>query len=65
MGFEKYILWSVETLLCNEPEIKKFTRAVSRQRLGKHFPAATNTHATIEVFMEYNNRDGILVHGPR
>jgi uncharacterized NAD(P)/FAD-binding protein YdhS len=27
-------------------------RAVHRQRLGKHVPAATNTHATIEVLLE-------------
>jgi hypothetical protein len=27
-------------------------RAVSRQRLGKHVPAATHTHATIEVLFE-------------
>jgi hypothetical protein len=27
-------------------------RAVSRQRLGKHVPAATDTHATIEVLLE-------------
>jgi hypothetical protein len=26
--------------------------AVSRQRLGKHVPAATDTHATIEVLLE-------------
>jgi hypothetical protein len=25
---------------------------VSRQRLGKHIPAATDTHATIEVLLE-------------
>jgi hypothetical protein len=27
-------------------------RAVCRQRLGKHVPAATDTHATIEVLLE-------------
>jgi hypothetical protein len=27
-------------------------RAVSRQRLGKHVPAATDRHATIEVLLE-------------
>jgi hypothetical protein len=26
--------------------------AVSRQRLGKHIPAATDTHATVEVLLE-------------
>jgi hypothetical protein len=25
---------------------------VSRQRIGKHVPAATNTHATIELLLE-------------
>jgi hypothetical protein len=27
-------------------------RVVSRQRLGKHVPAVTDTHATIEVLLE-------------
>jgi hypothetical protein len=27
-------------------------RAVSRQRLGKHVPAATDTRATIEILLE-------------
>jgi hypothetical protein len=27
-------------------------RAVSRQRLGNHVPAATDTHATVEVLLE-------------
>jgi hypothetical protein len=26
--------------------------SIARQRLGKHFPAATNTQATIEVMLE-------------
>jgi hypothetical protein len=30
----------------------KYTRAVSRQRLSKNIPAATDTHATIEVLLE-------------
>jgi hypothetical protein len=25
---------------------------ISRQRMGKHFPAATNTHTTIELLLE-------------
>jgi hypothetical protein len=29
-----------------------YTRAVPRQRLGKHVPAATDTHATIEILLE-------------
>jgi hypothetical protein len=35
-------------LIANDSE----TTFVSRQRLGKHLPAATDTHATIEVLLE-------------
>jgi hypothetical protein len=41
------ILQRVESLLCNNREIRKYIRAVSRQRLGRHVPAATDTHATM------------------
>jgi hypothetical protein len=37
-----------QPLLANGSE----TTVVSRQRIGKHFPAATDTHATIEVLLE-------------
>jgi hypothetical protein len=37
------ILQRVEPLLCKDHEISKYTRDVSRQRLGKDVPAATNT----------------------
>jgi hypothetical protein len=37
-----------QPLLENGPE----TTFVSRQRLGKYVPAATDTHATIEVMLE-------------
>jgi hypothetical protein len=37
-----------QTLLANGSE----TAFVSRQRLGKHVPAATDTHATIQVSLE-------------
>jgi hypothetical protein len=37
-----------QPLLANGSEIT----FVSRQRLGKHVPATTDTHATIEVFLE-------------
>jgi hypothetical protein len=37
----------VELLLCNDLEIRKCTRTISRQRLGKHVPAATDTNATM------------------
>jgi hypothetical protein len=36
----------------NDSEISKYTRAVSRLRLGKHVPVATDTHVTIEGFLE-------------
>jgi hypothetical protein len=39
-------------LLCDYREIGEYTRDVSRQRLGKHFPAATNRRATIDVLLE-------------
>jgi hypothetical protein len=38
----------------------KYTRAVSRQRLGKHVPVATNTQATIEVMLGYNDRHNVF-----
>jgi hypothetical protein len=41
-----------EPLLCNYPLTGGYTGAVSRQRLGKHVPAETNTHATIEELLE-------------
>jgi hypothetical protein len=44
---ETCILQRVEPLLCNDSEISKYTIAFSRQRLGKHVPAATDTKATI------------------
>jgi hypothetical protein len=37
-----------QTLLANDPE----TTFVSRKRLGKHVPAATDTLATIELLLE-------------
>jgi hypothetical protein len=45
------ILWRVEPLLCTDREISIYTRAVSMQRLGKHVPAATNTHAIIIIII--------------
>jgi hypothetical protein len=36
------------SVLCNDREMGGFTRTVSGQRLGKHFPAATYTIAAIE-----------------
>jgi 2'-5' RNA ligase len=34
-------------------QINKYTRAVSRQRLGKYVPAATDMHITIQALFEW------------
>jgi hypothetical protein len=36
----------------------KNTRAVARQLLGERVPEATDTHATVEVLLDYNNGNG-------
>jgi hypothetical protein len=36
------------------------TRGIARQLLGKRVPAATDTHATVEVLLDYNNVNGIF-----
>jgi hypothetical protein len=36
------------------------TRAVARQLLGKRVPAAMDTHATVEVLLDYNNGNGVF-----
>jgi hypothetical protein len=36
------------------------TRAIPRQRLDKHLPAETDTQATVEVLLEYNNGNCVL-----
>jgi hypothetical protein len=36
------------------------TRAIARQPLGKRVPAATDTHATVEVLLEYNSGNGVF-----
>jgi hypothetical protein len=41
----------VEWLLCDDRDIGEYTRDVSRQRLGKHVPAAKNRDATIETLL--------------
>jgi 3-phenylpropionate/cinnamic acid dioxygenase small subunit len=46
----------VEPLLCNDREISKYTRDVSRQRLGKQVPETTDTNAT----MVQQQRNGVL-----
>jgi hypothetical protein len=42
------ILWRIDPLLSDD----SVTATVSGQRLGKHVPAATNTHATVELLLE-------------
>jgi hypothetical protein len=42
----------VEPLLCNDCEISKYTRVVAKERLGRHVPAATDMHATVEELLE-------------
>jgi hypothetical protein len=37
-----------------------YTTAVSGQRLGKNFPAATNRRATVDVLLG----KGVFLHGP-
>jgi hypothetical protein len=36
------------------------TRAIARQLPGKQVPAATNTHAMVEVLLDYNNGNGVF-----
>jgi hypothetical protein len=50
---QKNVLKRVETLLCNDREISQHTRASSRQRLGKHSPAATDMNTT--MFQQHSN----------
>jgi hypothetical protein len=38
----------------------KNTRAIARQVLGKRVPAATDTYATVEVLLDYNNGNGVF-----
>jgi hypothetical protein len=36
------------------------TRAIARQLLGKRVPVTTDTHATVEVLLDYNNGNGVF-----
>jgi hypothetical protein len=36
------------------------TRAIARQLLGKWVSALTDSHATVEVLLDYNNGNGIF-----
>jgi hypothetical protein len=47
MGFTCFF-----TVPYRDREIGEYSRDVSRQRLGKHIPAATNERATIQVLLQ-------------
>jgi hypothetical protein len=36
------------------------TGDIARQMFGKRVPAATDTHATVEVLLDYKNRNGVF-----
>jgi hypothetical protein len=36
------------------------SRAIARQLLGKRVPAATDTHATVELLLNSNNGNGVF-----
>jgi hypothetical protein len=46
------ILRRVERLLCDGRIDNGVMQPVSRQRIGKHIPAAMNSHTTIELLLE-------------
>jgi alanine dehydrogenase len=50
--FLRFILQRVEPLLCNNREISKYTKAVSRQWLGNLVPTVRDRHARIYVVLE-------------
>jgi hypothetical protein len=51
-GFCYLHLQCVQLLLCDDLKLGGYTRVVSRQRLGKYVPTATNRRATMEVQLE-------------
>jgi hypothetical protein len=36
------------------------SRAIAKQLLGKRCPAATDSHATVEILLDYNSGNGAL-----
>jgi hypothetical protein len=50
--FHLTIVYRVQPLLCNNRINNDFMQPVSRQQIGKHVPAATNTHRRIELLLE-------------
>jgi hypothetical protein len=47
-----FVLWSVQTLLCDKRINNGVMQPVSRQRIGRHVPAAMNTQTIIELLLE-------------
>jgi hypothetical protein len=45
------VLLRVQPLLCNRRINNGVMQPVSKERIGKHIPAATNTHTTIEEYI--------------
>jgi hypothetical protein len=45
--FYRKIICLEVLLLCNDRQIDRYSRAVSRQRIGKHVPVATDRNATM------------------
>jgi hypothetical protein len=46
------VLWCIDPLLGKDLETNGVMQPVSRQRIGKHVPAATNTFTTIELLLK-------------
>jgi hypothetical protein len=47
-----FILHRVEPLLCDDRDTDEYPRDVSKQRLSRHVPAATNRRPKIQVLLE-------------
>jgi hypothetical protein len=52
MNKKMLILRRLPPFLCNKRINNGVMQPVSRQRIGKHVPAATNTHITIELLLK-------------
>jgi hypothetical protein len=51
-GWYNTILWRTDPFLGSNQETNNETIFAARKWLGKHVPAATDMHATIEVVLE-------------
>jgi hypothetical protein len=51
-------MWRVQPFLCNRRINNGVMQPISRQRIHKYVPAATNTYTTIELLLEtvFSNR---------